>query len=109
MVLKDHKRSGKKFIPPMIYKMNIGEVRYVEWILPQIIWIGFIAKFMGAREGFLAASEMITVAQDLCTEDDKPGFAFMSSFQRLSESHTDCVISCSQPHLAAEVSTFFCW
>jgi hypothetical protein len=59
MVLEDHRREGKKFIPPMKHMMNFTEVHYVERILPEIAWIAFLIEDLGAQQGIHVASTLI--------------------------------------------------
>lgn len=63
-VLADHKRVGKKFIPPLLQLS--GEFRDAPWLdrpLPELIWIGLLHDRLGFERGSDCASALARTAQ----------------------------------------------
>jgi hypothetical protein len=61
-LLADHRRVGKKFIPPMA---GVTEIHYTERILPEIIWIGYLVKHLGLKKGVETAGMLIESCHSL--------------------------------------------
>lgn len=85
MILQDHKKDGKKFIPPMKHMMNFTEVHYVERILPEIAWIAFLIDNLGARQGIHIASRLVITAHSLHVGNAMCDFSLISAFSLLTE------------------------
>jgi len=85
MILDDHKKQGKKFIPPLKNGMNFAEVQYVERILPEIIWIAFVIDHLGSREGVRIASGVIAQATSCFNSEENTEWSMISSYSILSE------------------------
>jgi hypothetical protein len=49
-ILKDHKRIGKRFVPPLM-QLGIEEVNYINELLPEIIWMGLVFDRIDYRAG----------------------------------------------------------
>ena len=51
-VLGDHKRIGKRFIPPFLYQLgSLSEISWVNEIMPEILWIGLLIEHFGYQRG----------------------------------------------------------
>ncbi len=70
-VLEDHKRVGKRFIPPLVARL--GELRETSWVkrmVPEVLWIALLQGDLGWRLGAQAAVEVGLVAQSLRPRTD---------------------------------------
>jgi uncharacterized protein DUF5677 len=85
-VLADHKRVGKKFIPPMA-QLGMKEVDYIERIIPELAWIRYFIVTLGERHGIHTALKLIKEASLLETWKGHSKFSFQSAYRRLSEDH----------------------
>jgi len=76
----DHRRVGKKFIPPMA---GVTEIHYIERILPEIIWIGYFVKHLGSKKGVETAGILIESCHFLKEWAKQPDFSLQSSYRIL--------------------------
>lgn len=90
-VLSDHKRVGKRFIPPFMHQC--GEIHELKWIdgpMPELLWLALLNHAhgfaLGAELG-LAVARAATSAVPRDVEGKKTWFAPTSSFWMLSEAH----------------------
>lgn len=86
-VLSDHRRQGKKLVPPFVH--YFGEISEVSWIkkgLPEYIWLALLHENLGDR----MAVETVTTLTRTCRRSQEDlehhVFAAASSYLRLSES-----------------------
>ena len=80
-VLSDHKKVGKRFIPPL---NTIGIVHDVNWlkdIVPEIIWIALINDKLGWRGACHTIADMCRITAEI---NDKNNYAFISSYSKLN-------------------------
>ncbi len=81
-VLGDHKRVGKRFIPPMA-QLGISDVRWIESLAPEFLWIALLHDRLGFARGAEVAR---LVAQAFQETDASLGWcAAISSFGTLAE------------------------
>lgn len=85
-VLSDHKRIGKKFIPPMA-QLGMKEVDYIERIIPELVWIRYFISTLGEHDGIHTALRLIKEADSLQKWEGHSKFSFQSSYRRLTEEH----------------------
>ena len=51
-VLADHKKVGKKFIPPFVAKLGpLDEVRWVNDLVPELVWLTLLSDRHGRKRG----------------------------------------------------------
>ena len=82
-VLADHKRVGKRFIPLMA-QLGISDVRWIESLSPEFLWIALLHDRLGFARGAEVAR---LVAHAFKETDSSVGWcAAMSSFSKLAES-----------------------
>ena len=81
-LFSDHKRVGKKFIPPM---SGLTEIHYTERILPEIVWMDFLVAHLGTRNGVEVVGYFIESCFNLRGWEFKPDFTCLSNFQILSQ------------------------
>lgn len=80
MVLENHARTGKKFVPAFKNAIPLTEVHYVEWILPELLWIAYFLDEFGDREGVRVVSDVVRTATAEFASQSHAEFAFASSF-----------------------------
>jgi hypothetical protein len=85
VVLSDHKRSGKRLIPPFVHLL--GGVEEVSWLrtgLPEYLWLALAHQELGDR----AAVEVISSLVRICRQSEmalaNQPFAAASSYNTLS-------------------------
>lgn len=99
MVLKDHIRRGKVFIPkPKQMLTPLQEVHYPEHILPEIIWMGYLIHAYGERRGIKLVSDFIQMAYDIQDWSPWPEFTFVSSYRALSPALQTMLIDSLERH-----------
>jgi hypothetical protein len=50
-ILSDHRKVGKKFIPPMLDIGVFKDANWKEFILPELLWIALLNEKHGLRDG----------------------------------------------------------
>jgi hypothetical protein len=92
-VLGDHKRIGKRFVPPFLYQLGpLTEISWVDKIMPEILWIGFLIDHFGYQRGVelglhLSKSAVAAYASEKCEF-----FGWNSSFDRLSTEQKESIL-----------------
>lgn len=89
-VLADHKRVGKKFLPPMA-QLGLSDVRWVESLAPEFLWLALLHD----RLGFARGAEVACVVAD-SFKSAAPSLGWcgaMSTFQRLPEAARPAFVS----------------
>lgn len=81
-VLADHKQIGKRFVPPMA-QLGLSDVRWVESLLPEFLWLGLLHEQLGYVAGAEVARLVAKVARGI--DESLRWCAVMSSFGRIAE------------------------
>ena len=80
-VLADHKKVGKRLIPPLGEVLSEGGmVSWVDRILPELIWVAAIIDGLGVKRGVEASAAVARSANVIYSGEC---FAFVSSFELL--------------------------
>jgi hypothetical protein len=82
-MFEDHKKVGKKLVP--MFGQQWSRVDFVEVILPEIIWIGFVLERHGPQKGIELAIVLIEAAFQSATDQPQPEFSFISAHRQLSD------------------------
>lgn len=102
-ILQDHKREGKKFIPPFIYKLGpFGGVSWAKTMLPELLWIALIQNSYGLQEGVAIITSMTRIARECSPSEKLQIFATLSSFGKIKPEEQLCI----QSRLAASGELF---
>ena len=91
-VLKDHRKIGKKFIPPIIDKLGstFKETSWVKFSVPELIWIALLNYRCGYKEG---ADLSLSLAKAVKEATGKiEWYAPLSSFSPLTKKQRDKVV-----------------
>lgn len=95
-VLKDHKRVGKRFIPPMLQLPNWQEVSYINQIFPHLVWMGLINDRLGYREGVALSIDFGKLAHSIHKAEKNINFAICGSYSLLSQENKSAVVKLSK-------------
>lgn len=92
-VLADHKRHGKRLIPPMLQQLNIAETSFNNTTLPELIWIS--ALFSGPSDKLAVDTviEFQIACQKVIANEKSPSLSFISSFDKLSDAQKQAILS----------------
>jgi len=91
-ILKNHKRIGKRFVPPLM-QLGIQEVSYVNKLLPEIIWMGLIFDHIGYRAGISLCERIAKLAHKIHNSKKYSNFALCSSFLHLEHKQKKELVS----------------
>lgn len=85
-VLKDHKKVGKEFIPPLMQIDKMRETSFVNDRLPCLIWMSSLYLRLGDRNATKVIVDFIDTAYN-CFEGEKIApLQYMGSYTTLSDS-----------------------
>ena len=84
-VLQDHKKVGKKFIPPIMQMENMQETSFVEERLPCLIWISALYGRLSDKKATEIVVDFVETAHKSCNEDTIAPLQYLSSYASLSE------------------------
>ncbi|SDS20457.1 hypothetical protein SAMN05192545_0965 [Maribacter dokdonensis] len=70
-ILSDHKKRGKKLVPPLS-EFAISDFSYVTEGIPQIIWYALLNKYYGLRQGTDLASKFGQTIDSLSIKKEVP-------------------------------------
>jgi hypothetical protein len=88
-VLADHKRVGKKFVPPMA-QWSISETQWPQRLLPEFLWLALLNRSLGHARGVEVAR---LVAAAACQIGGTSWYAPMSAFDRVTEQRREPFVS----------------
>jgi hypothetical protein len=80
-LFSDHRRVGKKFIPPMA---GVTEIHYIKRILPEIAWLDYFVKHLGPKKGVETLGVFMESCFHLKDWGRKPDFSLISNYQILT-------------------------
>jgi hypothetical protein len=83
-VLSDHRKVGKKLIPPLLDLIGESDYSYRQNGIPQIIWISIIIHKLGLKDSIRLISEYIKVLNKLNIKNGIP--YYLSWYSNLSDS-----------------------
>lgn len=79
-ILGDHKKQGKLLVTPFNDKLPMGDIHYIENILPEIIWIQLVINRYGLLEACEICSSVLDAANELAVERKSGTILFLSEF-----------------------------
>jgi hypothetical protein len=88
-ILEDHKKIGKKLVPPMMHSLPIQETDYVNDLLPEIIWIGLIHESLGYHKGIDLVRSFVKSAYDSYGSENYINFSLASNLNKLTSHEKD--------------------
>lgn len=88
-ILENHKKEGKKLIPPLL-SFNMQPRSYVQYSIPEIIWIAVIIKKEGLELGTHLGVEFVKTVNSCISKGELPYFT--SWYSSLSEDEAKIII-----------------
>ncbi|HWP91802.1 MAG TPA: hypothetical protein VNN20_06360 [Thermodesulfobacteriota bacterium] len=93
-ILSDHQRVGKRFIPPFLQKVsNLEEVVWLDYILPELLWLGLLNEFYDYKTGAALALSLAKAAATVNDQPNKIWFASTSSYSILKKNQRNKIIT----------------
>lgn len=83
-VLANHKKIRKEFIPPLLQFNNIEPISWINYILPELLWIGLLNDYYGLAEGAELSLSVAKAAFNTKRKGKTRWFAPTSSYRDLS-------------------------
>lgn len=82
-ILSDHKQVGKRFVPPLMQIGPLHEVKWIDYILPELLWLALLNSSYNLKKG---ASLALNISRAASKAYGKPGvwFAPISSYASLT-------------------------
>lgn len=84
-LLLDHKKVGKKFIPPILQLGPFTDVKWTDLILPEILWLGLLNYAYGKAKGAELGLKFAQAAVKVFTAEPVPWFGSTTSYISLDE------------------------
>lgn len=91
-VLSDHKKVGKRFVPPFMQLGNFHEIEWVRNTLPEVLWLGLLNYNCGLKDGSDLAVSLAKAAVRASAAHPQKWHAPMSSYSLLTGSHKTEII-----------------
>ena len=82
-ILSDHKKVGKKLIPPLLSVIGESDFSYVKKGIPQIIWLSLLIEKLGLKKGTELAVDFAKIIDELEIKKDVP--YYISWFTDINE------------------------
>jgi len=82
-VLNDHKRLGKRFIPPLLNYGKLADVSWTDMMVPDLIWIALVNENYGKQKGAEIIRNFYEVAKTTF-ENDARNFCNISFYENIS-------------------------
>lgn len=92
-ILSDHKMVGKKLVPPLLQNHQFNELPYINNILPEIIWQGFLIEKYGVKSSVELSLFLLTTIRDSANIESGKLFCFISNFETLNKTQVDKIVS----------------
>ena len=89
-VLRDYRREGKRFIPPILQHLHLTESEWIDDRVPELIWIALLIQVFGLNEGTEVAVSIAKTAAK-CYQAPNKAFAAASDYAELSDQDKQCV------------------
>jgi len=91
-ILTDHKKQGKKLIPPLLTIGNHNFISWVDKVLPELVWMACIIDYCGLKRGIEVCVSLAEVAQSSQNTKKNNWFAPVSAFRQLTKPQQTKVI-----------------
>ena len=93
-LLWDHKREGKKFIPPLM-QLDINLTDWRREKIPELLWIALIAKQFGIERALDLTLEFSEIVSDI-TKEKSAEWCFVTKYGTMSEESKLSLLSALQ-------------
>ncbi|CDZ79487.1 hypothetical protein BN59_03805 [Legionella massiliensis] len=89
-ILQDHKKKGRKLIPPIMQLENIHEYSFIDNTLPSLIWMSALILRAEEKEAVNKIIDFIKICDE--TINNGEHFAFLSSFYKLDKNQKKIIL-----------------
>jgi hypothetical protein len=83
-ILKDHKKVGKKFIPPFMQLSNLVETSFRDNTLPCLVWVASMFLRNSDRATVNCIIEFLVECKEILDDKKSPPLIFLNNFDRLN-------------------------
>jgi hypothetical protein len=90
-VLKDHKRNGKIFTPPIVTAFS-NRLKLTKWsddLLPNLVWIGLLFDALGEKKAVYVCENFVNTIRDILGEKDKRNLSFISEYSSIKNENIE--------------------
>lgn len=91
-VLRDHKRVGKRFVPPILQTVAMKDAPWLARTLPELIWLGVLVDTYGGEEGIALGRDVAHAAWNFEGESTQTNFAFASAYTSLTLEQKELIV-----------------
>ena len=96
-VLSNHKKVGKRYIPPFVYRLSdrgiaLQPTKWLDNILPEILWIGLLNERYGIEDGTELALTFAQTYLTVLNSDEKKMFISTATYSELSPVHRNGIV-----------------
>lgn len=91
-ILRDHKRVGKRFVPPFLAALNMEEVNYVNDLLPHLVWIGLLTYKFGFRRGIELAIALAKAGHEIHRDEPPANFSLCQAYGVVSDANRELLL-----------------
>ncbi|MGE0275103.1 MAG: hypothetical protein AB7G68_00990 [Nitrospiraceae bacterium] len=103
-VLQDHKRVGKRFIPPFVQEFKMEELSYVNLVFPHVLWMGMLNDNFGYRTGVNLSIALTKTAHAAHRSEKHVNFALCGSYSMLlPESKSEILRVCEKQGVLKDI------
>jgi len=93
-VLSDHKKVGKKFLPPFNYMLpTFEDFSYIDMVLPEIVWIALLHDGYGVGEGAELARALSNAAIQSAVREKNAFYGHVGAYVDLAAEERRTVVS----------------
>jgi len=90
-ILEDHKKEGKILKPPLTTIGNFVDLSWVDYIIPDVIWITLLRDKFGDKMGTEIVNKFITITTKNETSKFR-NYALLSSFEELPQQNKTSIL-----------------
>lgn len=90
-VLSDHKKIGKRLIPPLLQIDKLVETSFVDEKLPHLIWIASVFLNSSDRDAVNLVMGFLRVCEETIADENSPALAFLGNFNKLTEAQKTAI------------------
>ena len=84
-VLRDHKKVGKRFIPPLLQIPNMQETSFRDNVLPCLVWVSAIFLRNKDRTAVHNVIQFLIKCGEILHDEKSPPLVFLNNFNRLTQ------------------------
>lgn len=92
-VLADHKKVGKRLIPPLMQLHNVKLISFQTTTLPCLIWVSAILLRNPDREAVHYIVEFLIMCKEILADDQLPPLVLLSTFDQLNQQQQSKLVS----------------